>query len=218
MLNTEKGLFLWIMQSIQDTICLWEILDLMWPDNRKFGSSCLIPKDLPTGKLQFMTSVDAIQVLEGKKNKLLIYIGKSNLYIIKVRSSWAGKSLILHKDSTFQTYDTISVTKKGVTWAGYNFPTELLWEFSCLSACVCVCVRKRKGQAQRGRNLLHYALIWVYVGRVQVRIFSPGGPELGLNFMLRYLCGSAPNEFPVCTSAHCSNHSHVKNTAFTCML
>lgn len=73
MLYMEKGLFLWIMQSIQDTICLWEILELMWPDNRKFGSSCLVLKDLPTWKLQFMTSVAAIRFLEEKK-ELLIYI------------------------------------------------------------------------------------------------------------------------------------------------
>lgn len=97
-----------------------------------------------------------------------------------------------------------------MTWAGCNFPAELVWEFSCVRACVCV--RKRKGQAERRRNLLHYALIWVYVGRVQARIFSLGGPELGLNFVLRYLCRNAPNEFPVCTTAHCFNYDHIKNS------
>lgn len=147
MLYMEKGLFLWIMQSIQDTICLWEILELMWPDNRKFGSSCLVPKDLPTWKLQFMTSVAAIRFLEEEK-KLLIYIENSNLCITKVSSSWAGKSLVLHRESTFQTYGTISVTKKGVTWAGCNFPAELVWEFSCVHACVCVWEKERDRQGE----------------------------------------------------------------------
>lgn len=182
--------FLWIMQSVQDTICLWEILELMWPDNRKFGSSCMAPKNLQTWKLQFMTSVGAIQLLR-KKINLLIYTESSNLCIIKVRCSGARKSLELHRKSTFQTYGTISVTKKGVTWAGCNFPTELVWEFSCVRASVCV--RKRKGQAETGRNLLHYALIWMYVGRVQARIFCLGGSELGHNFMSRCLCTSGSN-------------------------
>lgn len=151
-----------------------------------------------------------------KKNNSLIYIENSNLCIIKVRSSWAGKSLVPHRQSTFQTYGTISVTKKGVTWAGCYFLAELVWEFSCVRACVCV--RKRKGQAEKGRNLLHYALICMYGGRVQARIFSLGGPELGLNFVSRYLCWSAPNEFPACTTAHCFNYGHIKNIAFTCMV
>lgn len=61
---------LWIMESVQDKICLWEILELMWPDNRKFGSSCLAPKNLQTWKLQFMISVGAIQLLR-KKNQFV---------------------------------------------------------------------------------------------------------------------------------------------------
>lgn len=62
----------------------------------------------------------------------------------------------------------------------------------------CVCVRKKKGQAGSGRNLPHYALILVYVGRVQARIFSLEGSDLGINFVSRYLCRSVPNESPVC--------------------
>jgi len=80
----------------------------------------------------------------------------------------------------------------------------------------CVCVRNRKGQAERGRNSLHYALIGVYVGRVQARIFSLGGPESGFNFVSRYLSRSVPNEFPVCATAHCFNYGHIKNIVFTC--
>lgn len=160
-LRGERPFFVWITLNTQDTICLWEILELMWPDNRKFGSSCLVPKDLPTWKLQFMTSVTAIQFLEGKKkSNSLIYIENSNLRIIKVRPSWAGKGLVPHGESTFQTYGTISVTKKAVTWAGCNFPAELVWEFSCVRACVCA--RKKKGEAGSGRNLPHYALMCIF--------------------------------------------------------
>lgn len=203
------------MQSVQDTICLWEILEFMWPDNRKFGSPCLAPKNLQTWKPQSMISVGAIQLLREKIN-LLIYTENSNLCIIKVRCSGDGKSLVLHKDSTFQTYGTVSVTKKEVTWAGCNFPAELAWEFSCVRASVCV--RKRKGQAEREKNLLHYALIWMYVGRVQTRIFSTGGSELGPNFMSRCLWSNGSDEFPVCTTAHCFNYTHTKTTASTCMV
>lgn len=150
----------------------------------------------------------------GKKISLLIYAENSNLGIIKVRCSGAGRSLLLHRDSTFQTCGTISVTKKGVTWAGCNFPAELVWEFSCVRASVCV----RKGQAERGRNLLHYALIWMYVGKVQARIFSLGGSELGPDFMSRCLCSNGSNEFPVCKTAHCFRYGHAKTTASTCMV
>lgn len=145
----------------------------------------------------------------------MIYIENSNLCIVQVGPSLSAKVWYCTKKVLSRPMALFQWQRREWHEQAVISPQNLC---GSSAACVHVCVRKRKGQAARGRNLLHYALIWVYVGRVQARIFSLGGPELGLNFVSRYLHRSAPNEFPGCATAHWFDYGHIKNTAFTCMV
>lgn len=71
------------------------------------------------------------------------------MYYRSIWPSWARKILVPFKVSTFQSYSTISMTKKGVTWAGCNFPIELCVGVQ-LHACMWV---KKKGTGREKKKL-----------------------------------------------------------------
>lgn len=72
--------FLWIMQSVQDTICLWETPELMWPDNRKVWF--FMPSSQKFANMKATLWLELVQPSLWGKKSISWFIQKTLIYVL----------------------------------------------------------------------------------------------------------------------------------------